>query len=150
MLSICPHDPISPDVLPNASALTRRLDTVRCAGEGGSMLVAASMSALMQGCMSVDEARQWLVPLEEGQDCVPGGGSKTGGGWLPPHRHCVEPGDFALRGDVVDLFPASGEPPVRLDFFGDELESIRGIDLDSMASAERRSPHRCCLLLRRF
>ena len=134
-----PLDPISPDVLPNASALTRRLDTVRCAGEGAPMLVAASMSALMQGCMTVDEARQWLVPLEEGQDCVPGELVQrlAEAGY---HRTAIvsEPGDFALRGDVVDLFPASGEPPVRLDFFGDELESIRGIDLDSMASAERK------------
>jgi transcription-repair coupling factor (superfamily II helicase) len=47
-----------------------------------------------------------------------------------------EPGDFALRGGILDIFPASG-PPVRLDFFGDDLESITEIDLDTMASASQ-------------
>ena len=138
-LHFAPLDPISSDVLPNASALTRRLEAIRCAAEGTPMLVAGSMSALMQGGMSFEEAQRWLVPLEEGQACVPGDFVQrlADAGY---HRTAIvsEPGDFALRGDVIDIFPASGESPLRLDFFGDELESIRGIDLDSMASAERR------------
>src|SRR5690606_15634273 len=39
-----------------------------------------------------------------------------------------EPGEFAVRGGIVDLFASGAEEPVRLDFFGDELESIRSFD----------------------
>jgi transcription-repair coupling factor (superfamily II helicase) len=50
-----------------------------------------------------------------------------------------EPGDFAVRGGILDLFPVSGAgaTPVRLDFFGDELESISEVDLDTMGSDRR-------------
>lgn len=39
-----------------------------------------------------------------------------------------ETGEFALRGGILDVFPPGREMPVRLDFFGDELETIRGFD----------------------
>jgi len=39
-----------------------------------------------------------------------------------------EPGEFAVRGGIVDLFPSGYEQPLRLDFFGDEIESIRLFD----------------------
>jgi transcription-repair coupling factor (superfamily II helicase) len=39
-----------------------------------------------------------------------------------------EPGEFAVRGGIVDLFPAGAPQPLRLDFFGDTLESIRSFD----------------------
>ncbi len=39
-----------------------------------------------------------------------------------------EPGEYALRGGIVDVFPPGEESPLRMDFFGDELESIRRFD----------------------
>ncbi|MGH7113654.1 MAG: hypothetical protein ACREE9_04075, partial [Stellaceae bacterium] len=39
-----------------------------------------------------------------------------------------EPGEFAVRGGIVDLFPAGAAQPLRLDFFGDALESLRSFD----------------------
>jgi len=42
-----------------------------------------------------------------------------------------EAGDFAIRGGLIDVFPPNFEDPIRLDFFGDELESIRSFDVDS-------------------
>ena len=39
-----------------------------------------------------------------------------------------EPGEFAVRGGIVDLFPPGREEPVRLDLFGDELEAVRRFD----------------------
>ena len=39
-----------------------------------------------------------------------------------------EPGEYAVRGGIVDLFPPSREEPVRLDLFGDELEALRRFD----------------------
>ncbi len=39
-----------------------------------------------------------------------------------------EPGDYALRGGILDLFPPGRDEPVRLDFFGDTLDGIRSFD----------------------
>ena len=39
-----------------------------------------------------------------------------------------EPGEFAVRGGIVDLYPAGAAQPLRLDFFGDTIESIRRFD----------------------
>ncbi len=48
----------------------------------------------------------------------------------------LEPGDYALRGGVVDVF-APGQPlPVRLDFFGDVLESVRAFDPQTQRSVK--------------
>ena len=41
----------------------------------------------------------------------------------------MEPGDYAVRGDIVDIFAPGMKEPVRLDFFGDEIESIRRFEL---------------------
>ncbi len=40
----------------------------------------------------------------------------------------LEPGEFAVRGGIIDVFPAGSEEPVRLDLFGDQLESVRRFD----------------------
>jgi transcription-repair coupling factor (superfamily II helicase) len=45
-----------------------------------------------------------------------------------------ESGEYAVRGGLVDLYPASAEAPLRFDFFGSQLESIRMFDPDSQRS----------------
>lgn len=45
-----------------------------------------------------------------------------------------EPGQFALRGGIIDLFSYSSDKPFRIDFFGNEVESIREFDIDSQRS----------------
>jgi transcription-repair coupling factor (superfamily II helicase) len=47
-----------------------------------------------------------------------------------------EVGDFAVRGGLVDLYPPGEESPVRLDFFGDTVESIRWFDAHSQRSED--------------
>jgi transcription-repair coupling factor (superfamily II helicase) len=47
-----------------------------------------------------------------------------------------EPGDYAVRGGIVDLFPPGRDQPVRLDFFGDTLESIRSFDVETQRSED--------------
>ena len=39
-----------------------------------------------------------------------------------------DPGDFALRGGIVDLWPPGSDEPLRLDFFGETLDAIRKFD----------------------
>ena len=51
-----------------------------------------------------------------------------------------EPGDYAVRGGILDLFAPGMEAPVRLDFFGDTLESIRSFDPETQrTNAELRA-----------
>ena len=45
-----------------------------------------------------------------------------------------EPGEYAVRGGILDLYPPGMDQPVRLDFFGDTLETIRSFDPQSQIS----------------
>jgi len=45
-------------------------------------------------------------------------------------------GEFAVRGGILDVFPATAERPVRLEFFGDTLESLRPFEIQSQRSDE--------------
>ena len=47
-----------------------------------------------------------------------------------------EPGEFAVRGSIIDIFSFSDNQPYRIDFFGDEIESIRRFDADTQLSIE--------------
>lgn len=47
------------------------------------------------------------------------------------------PGDFAVRGSIIDIYSFASEYPARLDFFDDELESIRFFDPESQLSQEQ-------------
>ena len=46
----------------------------------------------------------------------------------------VEPGDFSVRGGIVDVFSYSNDLPYRIEFFGDEIESIRSFDIETQIS----------------
>lgn len=48
-----------------------------------------------------------------------------------------EPGEFAVRGGIIDLFPPGYEAPLRLDFYGDEIESIRVFDPLSQTTTDQ-------------
>ena len=48
-----------------------------------------------------------------------------------------EPGEFAVRGGIIDIFPPGAELPVRLDLFGDELEGVRTFDPLSQRAVAR-------------
>ena len=48
-------------------------------------------------------------------------------------------GDFALRGFILDIFPINADDPIRVEFFGDDIESIRYFDLDTQKSFDNVS-----------
>ena len=48
----------------------------------------------------------------------------------------AEPGEFAVRGGIIDVFSYSNEEPYRIEFFGDEIESIRTFDVETQLSLE--------------
>jgi transcription-repair coupling factor (superfamily II helicase) len=45
-----------------------------------------------------------------------------------------EPGQYSLRGSIIDIYSFSNEDPVRVDFFGDEVESIRTFNIENQLS----------------
>ncbi len=53
----------------------------------------------------------------------------------------IDHGEFAVRGSIVDIFPSSLEAGLRLDFFGDELESLRLFDPATQLTVERLDSH---------
>ena len=50
---------------------------------------------------------------------------------------CEAPGQYAVRGGIIDVYPVTASEPCRLDFFGDEIEDIRALDPVTQRSGER-------------
>ncbi|HET8808884.1 MAG TPA: transcription-repair coupling factor [Flavobacteriaceae bacterium] len=48
-----------------------------------------------------------------------------------------EPGEFSVRGGIIDVFSFSNDEPFRIEFFGDEVESIRSFDVETQLSTEK-------------
>lgn len=51
--------------------------------------------------------------------------------------YVYEPGEYAVRGSLIDIFSFSSEYPYRIDFFGDEVESIRTFEVETQLSREK-------------
>lgn len=49
----------------------------------------------------------------------------------------AEPGEFSVRGGIVDVFSFSNDEPFRIEFFGDEVDSIRAFDVETQLSTEQ-------------
>jgi transcription-repair coupling factor (superfamily II helicase) len=107
-------------------------------------VVIAPIAALMQLCPAPTKLGALLRTLETGKDYK----LSELGNWLVTAGYrrveaIEEPGDYAQRGGILDIFPP-GTPalrdgvscgtPVRLDFFGDTLDRVSEIDLESMGS----------------
>lgn len=52
-------------------------------------------------------------------------------------EYVYEPGQYAVRGSILDVFSFSSEYPYRIDFFGDEVETIRLFEVDTQLSKEQ-------------
>ncbi len=49
----------------------------------------------------------------------------------------IEPGEYAIRGGIIDIYPSGADMPVRLDFFGKTLETIRSFDAESQRTTQQ-------------
>lgn len=58
----------------------------------------------------------------------------------------TRPGEFSVKGNIIDLFPPDREYPVRLDFFGDEVESIKAFSHETQRSTENLTEVRVAAL----
>jgi len=54
-------------------------------------------------------------------------------------NYVYEPGQFAMRGSLLDIYSFSSEYPYRIDFFGDDIDSIRTFDVTDQLSRDRRT-----------
>jgi len=50
----------------------------------------------------------------------------------------TEPGEFSVRGGIIDVFSFSNDEPYRMEFFGDEVDSIRTFDVETQLSREKQ------------
>ena len=108
-------------------------------------LLVAPIQALMQSVPSRKQLEQLMLTLKAGDALEP----EKLIVWLSEHGYNrldqVEvPGDFAVRGGIIDVylpgdFEVAGDQvglTARIDFFGDQIESIKRFDLDTMGSLE--------------
>lgn len=103
----------------------------------GPALVVASWAALSEHCAG-PELEGEGVQLQPGATIGPAALMAT----LESAGYAVEPladspGTASRRGGIIDVFPATAERPFRIEFFGDEIESIRELDLASQRSIAR-------------
>ncbi len=92
-------------------------------------VVIASARALMQKTLPTRELRMALRPIKTGEivrlDQMIARWVQTGYG---PEEVVEEPGVFARRGGIIDIWPPNLPHPVRIDLFGDEVETLRLFD----------------------
>ena len=60
----------------------------------------------------------------------------SGAGYVASSQ-VMAPGEFAVRGSIIDLYPMGSAAPYRIDLFDDEVESIRVFDPETQRSGER-------------
>lgn len=92
-------------------------------------IIVTSALALMQKTLPAREFRAASRLLRLGAQVSPDSLLHT---WLQngyePASIVVEPGTFSRRGGILDIFPVSARFPVRVEFFGDEIDSLRSFD----------------------
>lgn len=128
-----PYDRASPAL----SVSARRLAALHSlqAGKRGSQLVVTSVNAVLQRVLTPfrirESVRLFKRGTEIGHDSLTHllqrqGYSRT--------DTVIDAGEFAVRGSIFDIFPSGLEQGLRLDFFGDELESLRLFDSGTQMS----------------
>ncbi len=128
-----PWDSFSPhqDIISERLAVLARLPGL----EHG--VVIASAQELLQRLPPIDYVAARSLSLETGQQLPREGFLDS----LVQSGYCRVPevrehGEFAVRGSLVDLFPMGSEAPIRIDFFDDEIESLRLFSTDTQLSGD--------------
>jgi transcription-repair coupling factor (superfamily II helicase) len=130
-----PYDRVSP----NASAVAQRMTALsrltRVKGHDRPSVLLTTVNAALQRVPARDFVATHALSVAPGN--VIGMASIVE--WLELNGFTRastvrEPGDYAVRGGILDLFPPGMDLPVRLDFFGDALETIRTFDPQTQRS----------------
>ena len=125
-------------ILNQRVAVLSRLASIEPGGERGRRLVVvASVPALLRRLVPPAEFRKQFLTLAAGVEVTPETLVARLAGLGYRRNPLVEAeGEFAGRGGIVDFFPPGARQPLRVDFFGDEIESLRYFDAASQRSGE--------------
>ncbi len=112
----------------------------RLATGGGAAVIVAPVQALMQPVPTVAALEANTRRLRTNDDVDPDELTT----WLADHGFerldlIESPGDFARRGDILDVFLPGDTHPLRLEFFGTAIESIRRFEVSSQRSVDKLS-----------
>ena len=140
-----PYDRVSP----RAELVSRRIDTLTRLlepgveqgddqGDDNGRVILTTVSALLQRVPPRQSFAGATMALKPGQRLDP----VALVAFLDRHGYrradtVREPGEYAQRGGIVDLYPAGAADPLRLDFFGDELEGLRAFGAASQRTTGR-------------
>ena len=132
-----PYDRVSP----NPTLISRRIDALTRLLEPplGPRLLLTTVNAALQQVPPRGVFAESTLAVRVGQRLRPEKLQNflTHNGYLRTET-VREPGEFAVRGGILDLFPPGADEPVRLDFFGDEVEGLRTFDPMSQRTRDRR------------
>ena len=122
---------------PHVGVTSARAQALHGVGAGSARVVVASAAALLPRVSAPRRLLGAALDLKPGQDIAPTdlAGLLTDAGFTredPADEH----GEFAVRGGIVDIFPAGEAQPVRLEFVGDTIESMRRYDPSTQRSVE--------------
>lgn len=124
-----PYDRVSP----HGGVLAQRLTTLarlsRLTGSETPLIILTTVNAILQRVPAREIVASQALSVAPG-NVVP---MDSIAAWLEHNGYnrsstVREPGEYAVRGGILDLFPSNLDHPVRFDFFGDSLESIRSFD----------------------
>jgi transcription-repair coupling factor (superfamily II helicase) len=132
-----PYDRVSPKPDIESTRLATLAALARADGPG-TALVVTTVAAVLQRVPPKDWIAQASFFARAGHDVDRDRmvAFLSGNGYVRAST-VREPGDFALRGGIVDLWPPGIAQPLRLDFFGETLEAIRRFDAETQLSSDK-------------
>ena len=133
-----PYDRISPSPAVAAARMAALSQLAQREADEGPLLVVATLPAAMQRVPPRDAIRKASYRARAGRDVNVADLERyfAVNGYARAST-VSERGEFAIRGGVIDVFAPGAEEPVRLDLFGDTLESIRAFDAETQRSTRQ-------------
>jgi transcription-repair coupling factor (superfamily II helicase) len=123
------------EIPPHPEIVRERVACLHALLTGGGPVIVSPVRALMQKVFSPAKLKALTLPLsvEEEVDRDTLVEFLSAGGYTPV-KVVEERGDFSVRGAIIDIFSSLYDEPLRLEFDGDRLESIRRFDVDTQRS----------------
>ena len=118
----------------------QRMEVLRALIEkksGTPLTVVTTMDAFLDGLSAPEEIRKRRICLKSGDEIsFSEFQSRLSAMGYERESQIEGPGQFAVRGGILDVFPLTEELPVRIELWGDEIDSIRCFDVESQRSVE--------------
>jgi len=131
-----PYDRIGPNPVIVARRITALVKLV-LASRKEPTVVLTTVNAVLQRLPPREFLRNSLKQIAPGQRIDMGRlVARLERGGFTRASTVMEPGEYAVRGGILDVFPPGRINPVRLDFFGDTLESIKSFDAETQRSSK--------------